>query len=592
MRCFVGIGAVAVVAMALAASAFGATLSGTVSGQFPGESPRPLAGATVSVLNPETEEAVGSSFTDAQGEYSVGAPSGSFDVRFAPGPSDQFEPATIHGVDLSADRSLDVTLAASTADFVHFSGHLLAAEGTPAPRAKVWLLNPDGTMASGTESESDGSFSMLVPPGSYDLQAHAFFSQEPNLPKNWTVHFDTVDLQSDEARDLRLPATSQLTVEVLDEEGAPIGGAGVSLPVLLGATEMEALGFSSVTASPANAATDAAGRAGIVVFDGGMPASGALGRVVAPPSSGYGEANFSVPTIEGGATVVVSFQRAEFDNEPPLLVLTETPSAEGGWVDDDPVDVLAIGTDPSIVALSCSVDEIGIEAEPTKGTGSLELAVQVAGGGEHQVECIASDSFGNSTQQEISVRIDLAPPMSSLVCPSEVVLGASATAAWADSDDESGLVGPASGSIELGTNTVGRHEITHIAADGVGHTTSSSCSYLVVYPFAFAGGIKLPPALNQRKKGEQTMDVRFDLGGNRGLAIFQSDFPNVQRIDCLTGTPIGASIPASQRSPLQYQKKQGTYVYSWDLRSLGKGGCVALRVGLNDETTHEFWLQL
>ena len=399
-----GVIVVAVLALAAASPAQAETLSGTVSGQKAGET-EPLAKVTVSVFDPSTGTEVGSTSTDVGGDYSIVLPSGVFDVRFDPGSESPFDATTVHEVDTTKPRTLNVVLVPGSTT-VKLTGRLLTASGAPVPETKVFL---SGAGASNTAA--DGSYSFSVLAGTRELSASGN-GETVGLPRSWHVELGAIEIDSDQVRDIVLPPTSTLTVEALGDEDAPIPGSSVKLPNFEGATDMKALGLTEVSATGIGT-TDAQGRASSILFTGGVP--NGQGSIRPPASSGYGEADFKIPTIDQDVTVVVRFQDAEEkeeekDTEAPVLKVTAQPDGQNGWFVSSPALVVAHAADPAIATLTCEANGEGIELEPTSSPGALELEFALEEG-RHKVTCLAYDASGNTSQETIAVLIDATSPL-------------------------------------------------------------------------------------------------------------------------------------------------------------------------------------
>lgn len=137
---------------------------------------------------------------------------------------------------------------------------------------------------------------------------------------------------------------------------------------------------------------------------------------------------------------------------------------------------------------------------------------------------------------------------------------------------------PVSGSVfNVGTTTV---NVT--ATDANGNTSTATFTVTVRYPFTgFGGRVSNPPALNYASAGN-TIPITFSLGGDRGLNIFAPGSPSSQRVNCMTGAPIGASSPASSSLGLFYFA--GQYTYYWTTDPSWAGTCRTFTMTLNDGT--------
>jgi hypothetical protein len=398
-------------ALALVPSlAHAATLSGKVSGEVAGGSAEALAGATVTVIDPESMKEVASTTTGALGEYSLEAPSGVFDVRVEPGPEQPFDPTTVHEVELTEARTLDVVLVARST--VALTGFVRDSKGAPIADAKVTLIGKSASAQQRTDA--NGFYSLSVLPGTYELSANGS-GVFPVVPQSWAVQLGSISVQGNQSRDISLPTTSVLTVEALGAGDAPIAGANLTLPPMEGSIEREALGLATVTSGGFSGKTDAQGRAHFAVFTGAAVVGGKTATIFPPAGSGYGVASFSIPNVDQDTTVVVRFQGTVEDTQPPILTIDAEPNGQNGWFTSDPATATAHAKDAALASLTCAVGEEEISAPAGEGSETLDLAVLVAGEGRHQVVCVASDAAGNSTEASALVAIDVtAPPPAAL----------------------------------------------------------------------------------------------------------------------------------------------------------------------------------
>ena len=100
------------------------------------------------------------------------------------------------------------------------------------------------------------------------------------------------------------------------------------------------------------------------------------------------------------------------------------------------------------------------------------------------------------------------------------------------------------------------------------------------------------PTLNIAKAG-RAIPVQFSLGGDQGLDIFRTGYPQVTTVSCSTGAPtdvIETTVTAGSSS-LQYDSTADQYTYVWKTNSSWAGTCVQFDLGLNDGSTHAFLVQ-
>ncbi|TMK58988.1 MAG: hypothetical protein E6G51_01370 [Actinobacteria bacterium] len=332
-------------ALGFAASADAAVLSGTVSGQAPGEEAKPLPETVVSIFAGEERL---ESTTDAKGAYSLEVPDGVYDVRFDPPPG--YEAITVHAVDVTGSRALNVVLTNATT--VRLTGALLTADGDPVPDASVWLT-AGGKSSFGERTDENGRFHIAALPGTYTLHVEKFEGTDPELPESFSFEVPSLALESDrDLGELRLPATTTLTIQVLDANDSPLFRAGVTMPPLVRQAEIGGLLASELTSGGSSnpnlgGLTNSEGRVSFVVF-GGTVAPYGKPEVVPQPTSGYARTAFTVPPVEGETTVVVRFTK-EGEEEPEPKDTTGPELKE-------------FGIEPTSIDTSSSAQEVLVRA--------------------------------------------------------------------------------------------------------------------------------------------------------------------------------------------------------------------------------------
>jgi len=96
-----------------------------------------------------------------------------------------------------------------------------------------------------------------------------------------------------------------------------------------------------------------------------------------------------------------------------------------------------------------------------------------------------------------------------------------------------------------------------------------------------------PPVINVVKAGSG-IPVKFSLGGNQGLKIFDKNYPLSQPMTCISSAPtdpIESTVNAG-KSSLSYDILTGQYIYVWKTEKSWSGTCRQLTVQLIDGTEH------
>ncbi|HEY3492842.1 MAG TPA: carboxypeptidase-like regulatory domain-containing protein, partial [Solirubrobacterales bacterium] len=244
-----------------------------------------------------------------------------------------FEVPTIEG---------DTTVVVEADATVHLTGTLRNAGGDPVAGASMSVASDQTGATAFAKTDGEGRFDLTVLPGDYRFVGQGS-GGAPDLPAKWSFVVPSVALEADrELGDLKLPPTSQLTVEVRDPEGAPIPESQVRIPIIDRQADLGPVFATSLATrgeGPANGPqgiTDEKGRVSFRVFGGKVVGSGQP-EVVPPAGSGYGRTLFEVPTIEGDTTVVVQFTKGE-EEEPEEGEDVKGPQLNEFGVEPGPID--------------------------------------------------------------------------------------------------------------------------------------------------------------------------------------------------------------------------------------------------------------
>ena len=108
-----------------------------------------------------------------------------------------------------------------------------------------------------------------------------------------------------------------------------------------------------------------------------------------------------------------------------------------------------------------------------------------------------------------------------------------------------------------------------------------------LWPFTgFANPINDAPVWNALKAGRE-VNIRFGLGGDRGLDIFAAGSPSTTEISCATGASIGSATVLSPADyELRYQSGPDRYTLRWSTDGDWAGTCRQLTLALADGSTH------
>jgi probable HAF family extracellular repeat protein len=125
----------------------------------------------------------------------------------------------------------------------------------------------------------------------------------------------------------------------------------------------------------------------------------------------------------------------------------------------------------------------------------------------------------------------------------------------------------------------------------VGHGVNSAGQEhaFLLTPILYFGGFYQPvdnlPTLNKNKPGK-TIPVRFTLGGNRGLDIFETGYPKSEAIPCDSAATVdGIEETLTGKGGLSYNASTDSYEYDWATGSTWSG-CRQFVMKLKDGSVH------
>lgn len=128
-----------------------------------------------------------------------------------------------------------------------------------------------------------------------------------------------------------------------------------------------------------------------------------------------------------------------------------------------------------------------------------------------------------------------------------------------------------------------------IANQICGQTSSLSPFALFETSYTFTGffsPVDNPPTRNIAKAGS-AIPVKFSLGGNQGLAVFNSGYPASQTVQCNTSSPLSAieETVTAGGSSLSYNASANQYNYVWKTDKTWANTCRRLILKFKDGTT-------
>ncbi|MBI3979332.1 MAG: carboxypeptidase regulatory-like domain-containing protein, partial [Chloroflexi bacterium] len=114
----------------------------TVSGTVRDNGGAPVAGATVQVVDPGTQQVVGAAVTGSNGSYTIAVPPGTYDVRVVPPAGSGFQTAVALGRSITGNTVLDFVLV--PAGVATLSGTVRDRFGAGLPDQRIRLTPAGG----------------------------------------------------------------------------------------------------------------------------------------------------------------------------------------------------------------------------------------------------------------------------------------------------------------------------------------------------------------------------------------------------------------------------------------------------------------
>lgn len=327
---------------------------------------------------------------------------------------------------------------------------------------------------------------------------------------------------------------------------------------------VEATGPQGAVVSYANPATtdlvDGAGTASCT------PASGSTFALGTTPVS------CTASDTRGNAAEPVTFQVGVVDTTAPVV----TPPSNVVREATGPLTAVALGS-------AGASDAVGVTSTWNDAPAGYPL-------GTTTVTWYARDAAGNTGSATSTVTIvDTTPPAFAPYADVEATATAGSQAAvhFTLPTAVDLVDGPVAVSCSHASGAMfpaGTTTVTCTARDGRTPANQSSMSFRVFVNYAWTGffrPIDNPPVVNTVKAGS-AVPVKFSLGGDQGLAIFEAGYPRSGTINCTAANQdeVTETVTAGQSS-LSYDADAGQYIYVWKTEKSWRG-CRALQVKLRD----------
>ncbi len=280
--------------------------------------------------------------------------------------------------------------------------------------------------------------------------------------------------------------------------------------------------------------------------------------------------------------------RIAVETDAPTTTASLSPAPVGGYYVNPHVTLMA---DDDYAGGGAGIDTTSFRVDGGAWqtyTGSF----QVTGDGSHTVEFFSTDLAGNvEATRSATFDVDATKPTILIGVPAEggqYLLDSTVAADFECADNLSGVaacVGTAADGASIDTSSVGFKTFTVDATDVAGNTETASRTYNVHWPFS---GFLRPidgSKVNVAEPGS-AVPVKFDLGGNRGLAIFADGYPKSEKVTCVNSLPTDPVEETATAGASTLTYGDGHYIYVWKTEKSWKNTCRELIVKLSDNRTY------
>lgn len=313
---------------------------------------------------------------------------------------------------------------------------------------------------------------------------------------------------------------------------------------------------------------------------------------------------WSVTDLESSVTILSGCGTQSFTSEGTGLTSSCSASSTGGSASDS-VSLKIDKTGPSATLTpsgtigdngwyrsNVEISTSGSDSlsDPTTCTALQTLSADTSGQ-EFNGSC--TNAAGLTTHASpIEVKRDATAPtvtVTGVGNGSTYTLGSVPTAACDTTDATSGVATQATLSTSGGP--VGSVAATCSGAkDQAGNVpaAATSVTYSVHYDFGgFLAPLNALPTRNTVKAG-RAVPVKFSLGGDQGLSIFDGSAPKSSSTSCTpAGTDQVEEVSSAGSSSLSYDSLKDEYTYVWKTDSVWAGKCRTLYLNLKDGSTHK-----
>jgi hypothetical protein len=204
----------------LAQESFAWVIQGAVYGGS-----NPLPGTKVTALNASDQSEVGSSITDASGNYAITVNNGSYNLLIAPPLVSELANSVVNGVAVNNADVIQTVVMVQQA--VLLSGVLRLPDGTAVNGVEITILEQtSGTEVGQMTTGLDGSYSFPVSPGVYKIDLFGYWVFGMNFPGAPSYFFfkpvvSNLEVSSNTFRDITIPFVT-LSGKTTDGNGVPV----------------------------------------------------------------------------------------------------------------------------------------------------------------------------------------------------------------------------------------------------------------------------------------------------------------------------------------------------------------------------------
>ncbi len=266
--------------LSLTQSAFAATYN--LSGIVTNAGGAGISGASVEVLEVNTNNVVANTTTSSSGNYNVSVEDGIYDIRITPPSGSGFNPSLIVDYNISNNSTLNITLGGTS---IVVSGKVTDYQNNDLKNSNITLKNLTSNIYFYGQTDINGNYSVAAPTGDYQLliEGSAQGNESEHVPEKWQAIAENITLSQNKVINYSVQV-KKVEVYIKNPSNEPVESALIN--GVFARNDQSTLGGASAFTTNAydiGLHTDADGKAVFFLFPTDSN-NGGYNFVVTPPS--------------------------------------------------------------------------------------------------------------------------------------------------------------------------------------------------------------------------------------------------------------------------------------------------------------------